>query len=347
MQKNEPVAFRSPVIYNTLMKTINEDIKNKTYKTCYLLFGSERYLVTTYRTKLKDALVPPDDTINFNAFDGKGLDWNEVMSLGNTMPFFSDRRAILIDGSGVFKGSGDTGAKVAEWIKNLPESTTVIFSETDVDKRNAAYKAVAETGYAAEMNGPTEGELLTFIGSRLKKNGFNITGNDASYLLYNVGSDMQNLSNELEKLINYGLGRTVITKEDIDAVCVKQITGKIFDLTDGVAEKNKKKAMHAYSTMLALRERPAGILYRITSHFNYLLQVKDLVLKGRNARDIAAALSIKQYPAEKYCKQCKNFTADVLRKAVELGLKYETDFKSGKMDEEIAAEMFLVSLLEL
>ncbi|MBO7402699.1 MAG: DNA polymerase III subunit delta [Lachnospiraceae bacterium] len=328
------------------MKTISEDIKNKTYKTCYLLFGTERYLVATYRSKLKDALVPPDDTINFNSFDGKGLDWNEVMSLGNTMPFFSDHRVIIIDGSGVFKGSGDTGSRVAEWIKTLPETTTVIFSETDVDKRSAPYKAVAETGYASEMNGLTENDLMTFIGQRLKKNGYNITGNDASYLLVNVGSDMQNLSNELEKLISYALGRTVITREDIDAVCVKQITGKIFDLTDAVGEKNKKKAMHAYSTMLALRERPAGILYRITSHFNYLLQVKDLVNKGKKAVDIAQALGIKQYPAEKYCKQCKNFTSDILRRAVELGLKYETDFKSGKMDEEIAAEMFLVSLLE-
>jgi DNA polymerase-3 subunit delta len=328
------------------MKRITEDIKNRTFKTVYLLFGTERYLINTYAARLKSAVIPEDDAINFNGFEGKDTDWNEVISLGETMPFFADRRLITIDGSGLFKTSGEASAKMAGWVKDIPETTTLIFTENEVDKRNALYKAVAENGLAVEMNGPTENDLKTFIGSRLKKNDLKITENDAQYLLETVGSDMMNLVNEMEKLIGYTLGRDVVTREDIDTVCVRQISGRIFDLTDGIAEKNREKAMHAYAQMIALRERPAGILYRVTSHFNSLLQTKDLVSNGKNARDVASVLKIKQYPADKYYRQAKRFSKEALAKAVSMGIEYETAFKQGNMDEALAVEMYMVNLLQ-
>lgn len=41
-----------------------------------------------YKKKLKEA-VAGDDTMNYNYFEGKGLDVNELISLSDTMPFFS------------------------------------------------------------------------------------------------------------------------------------------------------------------------------------------------------------------------------------------------------------------
>ena len=50
---------------------------------------------------MKDAMVG-DDTMNFHYFEGKGLDLKEIISLADTMPFFGDRRLILIEDSGLF-----------------------------------------------------------------------------------------------------------------------------------------------------------------------------------------------------------------------------------------------------
>ncbi len=329
------------------MKRLKEDIQNKSFKTCYLLFGSERYLVTQYRGRLKCALLPEDDTMNLNSFEGKGIDWPEVMSIGTTLPFFADHRVVLLDGTGLFKAGGDLGNQVAAWVRELPESTTVIFTETDVDKRSALYKAVNEVGTACEMNGPDEQELRMFVAMRLKKEGRQIRERDIVYLLETVGFDMQNLCNELEKLIAYTMGRDTITVTDIDAVCVRQITGRIFDLTDAVSAGDKEAALHHYSTMLQLREKPAGLLAMLTSHFNRLLLTKDLLAHGRNSRDVASTLGIKQYPADKYCAQCRNYSLEKLRKATELGLKLDKDFKSGNMEEAIACEFYIISLLTL
>ena len=78
------------------MQTINEDIKNGTFKPVYLLYGEEAFLKQSYKKKLR-AAITGDDTMNYNYFEGKGLDVNELISLADTMPFFSERRLILIE----------------------------------------------------------------------------------------------------------------------------------------------------------------------------------------------------------------------------------------------------------
>ena len=223
--------------------------------TCRLIYGSERYLVTLYRSKLKDAILAGDDGMNFNAFEGKAIDWNEVVGIAETLPFFSDRRLILFDNTGIFKSASD----FADYLPNMPESTCLVFCETEVDKRSRMYKEVAKLGYACELNGPEEKDLRIFIASRLKKDGKNITGNDADYLLDTVGADMLNISNEIEKLVAYTTGRDVVTRADIDAVCVQQISGKIFQLTEAIAMKNKKLALSHYNTMIQMREKPLAL----------------------------------------------------------------------------------------
>ena len=48
--------------------------------------------------------ISGDDTMNYNYFEGKGLDLNELISLADTMPFFSEKRLIMVEDSGFFKG---------------------------------------------------------------------------------------------------------------------------------------------------------------------------------------------------------------------------------------------------
>ena len=70
------------------MKSILEDIKTQNFKQAYLLYGEEAYLKHQYKNKLKNALLPEDDTMNFSRFEGKGTEIPKVIDLAETMPFF-------------------------------------------------------------------------------------------------------------------------------------------------------------------------------------------------------------------------------------------------------------------
>lgn len=98
------------------MKTIDEDIRSGNLKQIYLLYGTEDYLKRQYRDKLKNALTAAgedsgmggmlsggDGDMNFNRFEGKDINPKQVIDLAETLPFFAERRVILIENSGFFK----------------------------------------------------------------------------------------------------------------------------------------------------------------------------------------------------------------------------------------------------
>ena len=87
------------------MKSIDEDIITGAFKQVYLFYGAEAYLKKQYKDKLKKALCGSDDQMNFTAYEGKNINPKEVIDLAETLPFFADRRVILIENSGFFKHS--------------------------------------------------------------------------------------------------------------------------------------------------------------------------------------------------------------------------------------------------
>ena len=103
------------------MKTIQEDIKTGQFRQAYLLYGEEAYLKQQYKKNLVHALNPEGDTMNFQAFAGKGIDVRALIDLCETMPFFADRRVILLEDTGFFDYL-DQGVDIAcEWSENIPD----------------------------------------------------------------------------------------------------------------------------------------------------------------------------------------------------------------------------------
>mgnify|MGYP000320270836 FL=1 len=61
----------------------------------YLLYGEEAYLKQQYKQNLVKALNPDGDTMNFNHYEGKGIDVKQLIDLCETMPFFAERRVVF------------------------------------------------------------------------------------------------------------------------------------------------------------------------------------------------------------------------------------------------------------
>ena len=320
------------------MRTIKEHIKNQQFKPVYLLYGSEAYLKKLYKDKLVGAILNGSDEMNYTYYNGKGIDTNDVIGTAETLPFFSDKRVILIENSGLFKSQND----LADYIKTMPETTHMIFVEDEVDKRNRLYKAVKDIGYISEMNGMDEQNLKLWAASVLQKDHKKVTGDTLSYLFNKVGSDMENVQTELEKLICYAMDRDVIIIDDIEAVCSTQINSKIFAMVDALAGKQPRKAFELYGDLMALREKPMTILYLITRQFNILLQVKELVAKSADKNTIASKAGIPPFAVAKSIAQAKNFTVATLREALEYSADLEEQVKTGRMTDAMAVELLIV-----
>ena len=184
------------------MQGLLQDIKNKEYKQCYLLYGEEAYLRLQYKDKLKEALVSPEDTMNYHYFEGKAAEIGEVIDLAETMPFFADKRVIVLENTGWLQKSGDA---MAEYLEDICESACIIFVESQVDKRTKLYKALKKNGRVSEFKQQEEATLKKWILSMLSKDGKKITGQAMDFLLERVGTDMAYIKTEVEKLLCYSM----------------------------------------------------------------------------------------------------------------------------------------------
>ncbi len=321
------------------MKSLNEDLKTGQFKNIYLLYGEEDYLKKQYKGKLRNAVISPEDTMNYAYYEGKGINVKEIIDLAETMPFFSERRLILIENSGFFKNAN---AELAEYIKELPESTFMIFVESEIDKRGKLYKAVKDKGRIVELGRQDEKTLLRWVAGNVKKENKQIAERTIQYFLEKVGTDMENIQKELEKLFCYTLDKESITVEDVEVICTTQVTNQIFEMVNAVADKQQKKALDYYYDLLALKEPPMRILFLLARQFRLLLEVKALDKQGYARKEIASKAGLHPFVVGKYQEQAKAFSGKELRRIIEDSVETEEMVKTGRLNDMLGVEIFIM-----
>ncbi len=321
------------------MKSIQEDIKTGNFKQSYLLFGEEAYLKQQYKEKLLNALNPDGDTMNFSRYEGKGIDVKQVIDLCETMPFFADRRIILLEDTGFFKNKCE---ELADYMKSLPDYLVLVFAESEVDKRSRMYKAVKSSGRVTEFAKQDEKTLMRWAAGILGKEGKKITQKDMELFLTKTGTDMGNIRMELEKLVAYTEGKDIVAAEDIEAVCVTQTTNKIFDMVRAVTEKNQKKALELYYDLLTLKEPPMRILFLLAKQFRQLLLTKKMAGEGASQNEIASRLGVPSFVVRNISACARSYTVEELERAVEDFVDAEEAVKTGRLGDALSVELLIV-----
>lgn len=321
------------------MKNIQADIKSGNFKQAYLLYGEEAYLKQQYKHNLVKALNPDGDTMNFSHYEGKGVDVKQLIDLCETMPFFADRRVILLEDTGFFKNKSE---ELADYMKELPDYLCMVFVEAEVDKRNRMYKAVKACGTIAEFARQDEKTLMRWAAGILGKAGKKITQRDMELLLTKTGTDMGNLRMELEKLICYTEGRDVVTAEDIEEICTTQTTNRIFDMVRAVTEKNQKRALDLYYDLLTLKEPPMRILFLLAKQYRQLLQVKQFVEAGLAQQEMASKLGVPSFAVRNIASCARAYTISELEQAVKDFVDAEESVKTGRLEDKLSVELLII-----
>lgn len=321
------------------MKTINQDIEKKEIKQFYLLFGAEDYLKRQYRDKLAEALVDTEDTMNYNYFEGNNFQLQAVLDIGETLPFFTDKRVLVLENSGLFKKAPE---EIEKRLEQFPDSTHVIFVEKEVDKRSRLYKWIGKQGYASELNTPDEKMLITWVKGLCRAEGKQIEDSAIFYFVEHMGTDMLLLKNELEKLFCYRYESERITVEDIREVCVSQASDKMFEMLDAIGVHNQDKALLLYHDLLALREPAMRVLYMLTRHFHILMQMSVLMSEGKDNKGMAAACGIPPFSVKKYAAQAGKYSYERLKNMVEKCQATDQGIKTGMVQDVVGVELLIV-----
>lgn len=323
------------------MKKLEADIKNGIRKRVYLLYGPQSFLRNKYRDGLIKIMLPEGDTVNFSRYEGKDVNVSEVIDLAETMPFFAERRVILLENTGLFSSACD---ELAEYMENIPETACLIFSEEIVDGRLKLFKAVKQNGCVAEFADPSEAEIRDFILKRLGKDHRPITENALRLLMEKCGTDLMQISNEVEKLVSYTFKKDGIRPEDVEAICTTQVEDKVFLMLDEVFKGNYDGAMKYYKDLLTLQQSPLKILALIESQLRLLLHIRQMDGEHLSTKEMASQLSMNEFRIKKALPQARRSSKIQIMEGLNLCVEVDEASKSGRINQQIGLETVIFKL---
>ncbi|MDO4285688.1 MAG: DNA polymerase III subunit delta [Eubacteriales bacterium] len=324
-------------------KQLNDEIAAHSFAQAYLVYGAQAYLRLQNRDKIRSALLGDGDAMNITTFTGKDVSAREVIDLAETLPFFAERRVIVLEDTELFGGAEEEAQLLADYLGTQPETTFFLFVQAEVDKRKKLYKAIEKAGRVLECDALDEGTLRSWTRGIFQREKLAIDGPALALFLQYAGEDMQNIREEAEKLICLCMGEGEVTAERIRSICSPRIRDRIFEMIEAIARRDGRHALLIYMEMSALQTPPQVILSLLQRQYNQLLQVKEMAAKGYADGQIASALKLPPFVISKKYRPClAGYTTEALRRSLERCVQADADYKSGRIAANIAAEMVIV-----
>ena len=314
----------------------------------FLLWGEESFLRAHYKKQLTELLMPDAmEELNVFRFDGKNYRINQVDEAIEALPVMADRKLIIFTDSLIFKPDGRTGAKAeyrdywAKRLQDIPEYVSIIFDESEIDKRSGLLKQVDKEGACVEFAYMGEEEMVRWTQRLFVKLGKQIEAKDARYLNEITQEGMMAVRRETEKLVAYAGERPQITRADIDALVSPTIEGKVFEMVAAMLRKDADRALCMLEDLFVLKTDPNQILAAIIYNADKLLQTKLLVGDGADKSQIMSKLKISPFAAGKFMKDSAQYTVKQLCNLVERLAETDGHIKSNSMDNAVLINLLV------
>ena len=331
----------------------------------YLMYGEETYLLENQVKRIKKEFGEQVLGINYIQIDEINVE--ELISNIETPAFGFPKKLIIAKNTGLFKKEKKSASKpkqtktenkkiktenanipiqekIANYIeanqKELLETVDLIFIEQEVEK-NSLYQVIEKIGTVKEFALLKLPDLIANLKKICSAYKVSIDEASAKYLVECSGTNMQDLINEIRKLIEYKGEGGNITKEDIDKLCIKQIQAIIFDLTDNLGKKDIKSALNVLNGLVLNKEPVQKILVTLYNHFKKLYIIK---IAEEYHKDVATAMNLKpnqMFLVTKYKTQSKYFEKQELRNILEELVNLDANYKVGLIDLNIGLEAIL------
>ncbi len=334
---------------------LQKNLRDKTPARMYLLYGEDRFLRNFSFKRVCTLLGADPEDMNTTVLEGKSATQEAIIEQAETLPFFAEKRVILIKESELVQAGSD---KLADYLKAPCETTYFVFLETVVTESCKLYKTLKAGGLVAQIDQQDRAYLEKNMGAMLTRGGKQMSRDAVNRLLDKTGNDLGTLYNEMEKLMAYCKDRDTIGVEDVETICSRTVEEQIFELIDKLAEGNLKRMMELYEDLLAMKEPPMKLITMLEKQYILMLQIKDLREQGEIRETITSWMIT---PTEKnpsprirsdwqvrlYMGQASRYSLAQLQEAVRLCAEADAAVKSGRMVDTIALESLLLQMVQL
>lgn len=332
------------------LESIEKDLKSGKLNSIYLLYGEETFILENCLKKIKSNFGELVNGINFIKIDETNIE--NIISDINTPAFGYEKKLIIAKDTGIFKKEAKKKEakntviqkRISEYIEEnidiIKETSVLVFVEKEADKIDL-YKTIEKYGEVCNF----EKLKPVQIAKRLKVicNAYKVNVDESTlmYLIEICGTSMQDLINEIRKLIEYAGENGTINKEAADKLAIKQIDSVIFDLTDELGRRDIASAIETLKGLIYNKEPIQKILITLYNHFKKLYLLKLAIKYNKNLAESMKLKPNQMFLVNKYKRQADYFKEDELKKIIEELIDLDANYKVGLIDINIGLESIL------
>jgi DNA polymerase III subunit delta len=316
----------------------------------FFLYGNDEFAITR---KLKDFESdfsdPTTADMNTARLEARSMTEDDLGNALNAMPFLAKRRLVFLANPSSKYNNPQLRKKFLEFIGGIPETARLVMYES-VEPREAEKHWLVKWAEKNEKSVqarafmlPRLKDMAGWIVNETKNQDGKIEPRAADILKDMVGVDTRQAGMEIAKLLAYVNWARPINSQDVEAVCVVTSEQSVFDFVDALANGNGKSAQHLLHRLLETEDQ-FSLWGMVVRQFRLLIQARE-ILDGRgNKDDVARALGIHPFVAEKSAQQAARFSIEALEAIYHRLLNIDERVKTSQVTLELAMDTLVVEL---
>jgi DNA polymerase-3 subunit delta len=316
----------------------------------FFLFGNDEFAISRRLKHFEaDFSDPTSADMNTARLEARSMSEDDLNNAVNAMPFLAERRLVLLANPSTKYNNPSIRKKFLEFLEKMQDTTRLVMYEPvdprDVDKHwlvkwaEKNEKLIQAKAYML----PRLKDMTGWIVNETRNQGGKIDPRAAEMLKDMVGVDTRQAGMEIAKLLAYVNWARPITVEDVEAVCIVTSQQSVFDFVDALASGNGKSAQYLLHRLLE-GEDPFSLWGMVVRQFRLLIQARE-ILDGRgNKDDIARALGIHPFVAEKTTQQAARFSIESLESIYRRLLNIDEGVKTSQVTLDLAMDTLVVEL---
>ena len=242
----------------------------------YLFYGNDMFLVDNAVDQLVTSLNV--DPFNVLSYDLSEQSMDQLLQEMNTISFFADKKIIKIKNPWFFHEVRDDDLlpDLIRYFHSPNEDTTVIFLTTKpIDNGLTVTKEAKKYIRFEPVSDMEKSAFKPYIKNQFESLKYTIEDLAINELLERTNYDISLLNNEISKLKLFAYDEKRITLKDVKQLVPRNLEENIFELTNAVVSKNKKRILEVYYDLLEKNEDQIRIISAIGSKLKETIQTKQ------------------------------------------------------------------------